>query len=101
MTLGHARQLRTRMERAGAEINRLHLWREFDGSIPWSENGVFGDGGALAKENESNRRADRFADFYTSDNELDVPDPWYGGQDGFYRTLAIIEAGAAGIIDRF
>lgn len=28
-----------------------------------------------------------------------VPDPWYGGQDGFTTTLAAIEAAAPGILD--
>jgi len=31
--------------------------------------------------------------------DLDVPDPYYGGRDGFERVLDIIEAGCAGLAD--
>ncbi|MGZ4666849.1 MAG: arsenate reductase/protein-tyrosine-phosphatase family protein, partial [Frankiaceae bacterium] len=32
------------------------------------------------------------------DGDLDVPDPYYGGHDGFERVLTLIEAAAAGVI---
>lgn len=31
-------------------------------------------------------------------NQLDVPDPYYGGVDGFEKVLDMIEAGAAGLL---
>ncbi|XCB29074.1 low molecular weight protein-tyrosine-phosphatase [Arcanobacterium hippocoleae] len=97
MTVGHAHALRRMMNEAGADLAKLHLWREYDGTAPYCPNGVFGTGGVL--ENlERCRKRSRYSDFYTSDGEYDVPDPWYGGQEGFYETLTVIERGADGII---
>ena len=31
--------------------------------------------------------------------DLDVPDPYYGGTDGFERVLDVVEAGARGLLD--
>jgi protein-tyrosine phosphatase len=33
------------------------------------------------------------------DDDLDVPDPWHGGQDGFDTVLAMVERSTDGIID--
>lgn len=103
MTVGHARLLRSMLEAAGQNPDKLHLWREFDGTIPFAPGGVFGEGGVLSATHEHdgtgkrNRRSG-YSDQYSSDGEYDVPDPWYGGLDGFYDTLAVVEAGAAGIV---
>lgn len=46
-------------------------------------------------------RADRvrlFLDFAPELGAKDVPDPYYGGGDGFERVLDMIEAGAAGLL---
>lgn len=98
MTVGHARSLRSRCEQAGVPVRRIHLWREFDGTgLDPAPEGCFGPGGALA-DNEpvtsSTRR--NYSDFYTSDGEWDVDDPWYSGN--FHSTMATIEAGAEGIV---
>lgn len=97
MTAGHARSLRRMMNDAGAELSKLHLWREFDGTTSVSETGAFGPGGPL--EGAEKVKSGRGSDFYTSNGDLDVEDPWYGGRDGFYDTLATVEAGAEGIAD--
>lgn len=103
MTVGHARSLRRMVEAAGGNVERIHLWREFDGSVPFAEGGVFSDAGALGKHsdtsgvNGSGKRS-RYSDFYSSDGSLDVADPWYGGKDGFYATLDTVEQGADGIV---
>ncbi|MBB5845524.1 protein-tyrosine-phosphatase [Mobiluncus mulieris] len=39
-----------------------------------------------------------YSDQYSSDGDYDVPDPWYGGLDGFYDTLTVVEASATGIV---
>lgn len=72
MTSQHARALRRRADEdgGGAEIR---LWREFDDTAP-----RLGDG--------------------ATERDLDVPDPWYGDQDGFYDTLAVVERGADGLV---
>lgn len=73
MTQQHARALRRR-----ADVDRdeqsaeIRLWREAD---PEAES--------------------------LSGEELDVPDPWYGTQAGFYDTLAAVERGADGLVQEF
>lgn len=34
-----------------------------------------------------------------SDGDLDVPDPYYGGPDGFEEVLDLVEAACAGLLD--
>lgn len=97
MTTGHARSLRRMMNEEGADTSKLHLWREFDGTTDVSEKGTFGEGGPL--EGAEKIKPSRGSDLYTSDGDLDVPDPWYGDHDGFYDTLSTVEKGADGIID--
>ncbi|WP_127125305.1 low molecular weight protein-tyrosine-phosphatase [Georgenia sp. SYP-B2076] len=71
MTKQHARALRRRAELDGAgRTAEVRLWREFDATAP--------------------RAADQ--------DDLDVPDPWYGDQDGFYETLRVVESGADGLV---
>lgn len=98
MTTGHAHSLRSTLAGEGIDTSKLRLWREFDGTIGVSASGAFGDGGPLFGTERSGKRS-RSADFYTSDGDLDVPDPWYGSHDGFYDTLATVEAGADGIVE--
>lgn len=113
MTVGHARSLRRMCESVGVELERLHLWREFDGSgLQVAPHGCFGPGGAL-EERGSGLPRDRgrsarsgasrgaagsggYSDFYSSDGRWDVPDPWFSGD--FDATLAVVEKGAAGIV---
>ncbi len=40
-----------------------------------------------------------FMEFAPDHGVLDVPDPYYGGAEGFERVLDMIEAGAAGLLD--
>lgn len=102
MTTGHARLLKNMMKQAGTELEKLHLWREFDGTLPVAPAGVFGPGGAMDEgsivSSRGSRGSSRYSDQYSSDGVYDVPDPWYGSQDGFYRTLAVVEAGVEGIL---
>ena len=39
-----------------------------------------------------------FMDYCRSHTQKDVPDPYYGGLDGFQRVLDIIEDGVEGIL---
>lgn len=87
MTTGHARILRRMMASAGVSADKLHLWREFDGTV------------AFGSVDECLASSPGYSDQYSSGGHADVPDPWYGDQDGFYCTLAVVEAGAQGIID--
>jgi protein-tyrosine phosphatase len=40
-----------------------------------------------------------FLDFATSASEREVPDPYYGGPDGFERVLELIEEASEGLLD--
>ncbi|WP_249289504.1 low molecular weight phosphotyrosine protein phosphatase [Mobiluncus mulieris] len=57
MTVGHARLLRGMLETAGEDTRKLHLWREFDGTIPFAPGGVFGEGGVLPAPHETGETA--------------------------------------------
>lgn len=80
MTDQHARALRRRAERDGLDVTALdgrpqvRLLREFDPAAPSLSDGVAPTG-------------------------LDVPDPWYGADEGFYETLATVEAAAGGLVE--
>lgn len=97
MTVGHARQLKKVAESNGIDPSVIHLWSEFDDNVPLeiAPHGAFGPGGILEGKERSSAG---YSAFYSSDVEWDVPDPWYGGEDGFYDTLSAVESGAAGII---
>jgi len=74
MTNQHARALRLRAERDGdPRTAEVRLWREFDDTAP-----------ELATAGEY---------------DLDVPDPWYGDQGGFYDTLDVVERGADALVE--
>lgn len=101
MTVGHARSLRRRMNELGLDLSVVHLWREFDGGgLEIAPQGCFGEGGFLA-ESTGDWGAWRgsYQDFYVSNGQADVPDPWYGDDSGYWDTLACVEAGARGIVE--
>lgn len=106
MTVGHARSLRSMLESVGGDTRKVHLWREFDGTTPISSEGVFGADGVLGPNREAfgsgagaGKKRSQYSDFYSSDGNYDVPDPWYGPASGFADTLETVEAGAAGIVE--
>lgn len=41
-----------------------------------------------------------FSDFLPEGSPLDVPDPYYGGHQGFERVVDLVEQGCAAILDR-
>lgn len=41
----------------------------------------------------------RFLDYSSGASVSEVPDPYYGGEDGFDRVLDLIEGGADGLLD--
>ena len=99
MTYGHANILASRMDQANLNLEKLHLWREFDEAFPAlkiAPHGIFGPGSPL--ENSQPEVGGHYSNQYSSDGKFDVPDPWYGPVDGFYRTLGVIESGAAGLL---
>ncbi len=62
------------------------------------------DGGVLAEMQRRcpEHRRDRlrlFMDFSRLKSSRDVPDPYYGSDDGFSRVLDMVEEGAAGVVE--
>ncbi len=62
------------------------------------------DGGVLAELRRlcppaHKEKVHLFMDFSATRNGADVPDPYYGGSDGFERVLDMIEPGAQGVLD--
>lgn len=48
---------------------------------------------------EARYKLKMFLDFAPHLNELDVPDPYYGGELGFERVLDLVEAAAEGLVE--
>lgn len=96
MTTGHAHSLRSMMDKLDENPAKIHLWREFDGTLDVAEGGAFGSGGALAEDLAQRSQS---ANFYRSSGEFDVPDPWYGDKEGFYDTYQVVSRGANGVAD--
>lgn len=53
---------------------------------------------ALAPDEEARARVRLFRD-YAGEHGQDVPDPYYGGTDGFREVVAIVRRAAAGLVD--
>ena len=84
------------MTELGEDPAKIHLWREFDGTLDVAEGGAFGSGGVLA---DAASETSRSSNFYHSGGEFDVPDPWYGDDDGFYDTYKVVDDGAKGLVE--
>lgn len=53
---------------------------------------------ALAPDVEAGRKVRLFREFETEADDLDVPDPYFGGDDGFLRVVDLARAGADGLV---
>lgn len=96
MTTGHAHTLRSMLNELGQDLAKVHLWREFDGSIDVAKDGVFGEGGVLAGNPAERSQS---TNLYRSSGEFDVPDPWYGVSEDFYDTYKVVDDGAKGLVE--
>lgn len=77
MTREHMNYLRRLSKKYGYEHTDIRLYRSFDPQVVSfmvddNNNQLFGNG-------------------YASKDSVDVPDPWYGTQEGFIDTLDVIE----------
>ena len=52
----------------------------------------------LAKSEDHRSRVHKFTDFCTRHSHNEVPDPYYGGDEGFELVADLIEDGAAGLL---
>ena len=53
----------------------------------------------LAKTEEDRAKVSKFTDFCHNHNHTEVPDPYYGGEEGFQLVADLIEDGSAGLLD--
>lgn len=53
----------------------------------------------IAKNDAQRARVKRFTDFCTEHDYPEVPDPYYGGDEGFELVTDLMEDGCSGIID--
>lgn len=59
----------------------------------------FRDVGALAQDDAQRKRTLLFRNFDPdAAGELDLPDPWYGGEDGFEEVLSVVERTADALV---
>lgn len=78
MSLGHLNELRSMARRARIDISgKLYLFRQFDPELG----------------------ADRSTRIETG-RAPEVPDPYYGGDEGFERVYAMVERSAAVLLDQ-
>ncbi|HTJ79484.1 MAG TPA: low molecular weight protein-tyrosine-phosphatase [Rariglobus sp.] len=54
---------------------------------------------ALAESDDQRTRVRRFVDFCSQHQALEVPDPYYGGEEGFDEVLDLLEDGCQGVLD--
>ncbi len=54
---------------------------------------------ALAPDDASRAKVRAFCSFCRSHGETEVPDPYYGGPEGFDHVLDLLEDGCAGLLD--
>ena len=78
-----------------ADFERFELIVAMDGDNLADLRAVAPDGAARAKL----RRLREFDAASVAAGQLDVPDPYYGGADGFERVLDVVEAGCRGLLD--
>lgn len=55
---------------------------------------------ALAPSDEAATRVHLFRSFDPDPDDLDVPDPYYGGEDGFRDVITMVRRAAAGLVDQ-
>ena len=54
---------------------------------------------ALAKTDAQRARVRRFVDFCSKHADAEVPDPYYGGEEGFEHVLDLLEDGCEGLLE--
>lgn len=56
------------------------------------------DMGIFDREKRHRQKVRLFCEFCTEHEETEVPDPYYGGSDGFEKVLDLLEDGCAGVL---
>lgn len=85
---------------AGYDPSR-HRARQYDDSWAATHDLVLAmDHDNLADLGGRSDRVSMFRDFDPVDPGSDVPDPWYGGSEGFTAVLAMVERTSVALVDR-
>jgi protein-tyrosine phosphatase len=89
------------LSEAGYDPSR-HRARQYDASWESTHDLVLAmDAQNLADLGGRSERVRLFRDFDPVGTGEDVPDPWYGGPEGFATVLTMVERTAAALVERF
>ena len=55
---------------------------------------------ALTNDQDALSKLCLFSDFLPKGEPIDIPDPYYGGSDGFLEVITLLEAGCQTLLDR-
>jgi len=55
---------------------------------------------ALAKDQDERSKLSLFSDFLPKGEPIDIPDPYYGGSDGFLEVITLLEVGCQNLLNR-
>ena len=97
------RRMRRTLEKRGIEVEgsarqvRVEDFGHFDLILTMDEENRR-DVLELAKNDDDRRKVRRFADFCVRTDDIEVPDPYYGGEPGFEYVADIIEDGCSGLL---
>jgi protein-tyrosine phosphatase len=72
--------------------------REFDLILTMDEDNL-ADALSLDPTGEFRHKVKPFVDFLTGHDELRIPDPYYGGEEGFAHVIELLEDGCAELLD--
>ena len=80
------------------QVNPKTDFDEFDMIIGMDDENIH-DLEALTRNASDRKKIFRMTDFSRNYNYQDVPDPYYGGDDGFMLVIDLIEDGCDGLLD--
>ncbi len=55
----------------------------------------------VAKTKQQTKKVHLFLDVAFPSKGLDVPDPWFGGEEGYHEVFKLIDEGCKGIIEKY
>ncbi|MBF0443488.1 MAG: low molecular weight phosphotyrosine protein phosphatase [Oligoflexales bacterium] len=87
-----------RAESLSRPVDRKRDFREFDYLIAMDRQN-YRDLNSLAADERSRKKIHMITDFARQRKEKEVPDPYYGGLDGFNHVIDILEDGCSGLLD--
>ncbi len=83
----------------GRKFNPDRDFKEFDFIITM-DNENFNDITKLDTNSNHTNKIHKMVEYCTTNKVNEVPDPYYGGKDGFNKVLDILEDGCKGMLDK-